>query len=422
MASSSSLTPGSSSAPRSPAENSIIFLIAAVQFVNILDFVMVMPLGPDFAKALHFSESNIGYVAGAYTAAAFVSGIIGSFFLERFDRRKALVFALAGLSIGTLAGGFATGLPSLMAARFLAGAFGGPATSLSFSIIADVVPPERRGKAMGMVMGAFGAASVLGVPAGLVMAQHLSWRAPFFAVAGIGALVALRTALLLPPMRGHMAAAASRPPATFAGLFGNPLVLASYAMTAIVMMSGFIIIPNISAYLQENLDFPRSRIPLMYLIGGGVSVVLTPLVGRLVDRIGSLRTGTIGSLLLIGIVYYTFYNEPHGVPILPWFVGFFIAMAFRNVSYNTLTTKVPDPQYRARFMSIQSAVQHGSMSLGGFISAAMLRSPAGGGRLEGMPNIAVVTISMSLLVPLLLALVEGGVRRRGPAPPTPVLA
>jgi predicted MFS family arabinose efflux permease len=409
-------------APRVLSERAIVLLIAAVQFVNILDFVMVMPMGPDFARALHFAESKNGSVAAAYTAAAAISGLAGSFFLDRFDRRRALIFALVGLSLGTLAGAFATGFHSLMGARALAGMFGGPATSVAFSIIADVVPNERRGRAMGVVMGAFGVASVLGVPAGLILAQQVSWRAPFVAVAIIGAMTAVLASLLLPAMRGHIALAASRPPTSLVTLLGNPLVRASYVMTAVVMTSGFIIIPNISAYLQENLGFPRSRIPLMYLLGGAVSGVLTPLVGRLVDRIGSFRTGTIGSVLLIGIVYATFYNEPHGGPILPWFVGFFIAMAFRNVAYNTLTTKVPEPQYRARFMSIQSSVQHGASSLGGFLSSAMLTSPPGGGRIVGMPNVATVTIALSVGVPFMLAFVERGVRRK-PAPvPLPVAA
>ena len=405
------------SEPRKSTESSIVWLIAAVQFINILDFVMVMPMGPDFAKALHFSESRIGAVAGAYTAAAAISGLAGSFFLDRFDRRKALVLSLVGLSLGTLAGGLATGLPSLMAARALAGLFGGPATSLSFSIIADVVPNERRGKAMGMVMGAFGAASVLGVPLGLVMAQYISWRAPFVAVAVGGGLTALRTALLLPPMRGHIAAAAGSARTTWASMLSNPLVLGSYVMTAVVMMSGFIIIPNISAYLQENLAYPRAQIPVMYLVGGAVSGVLTPLVGRLVDRIGSLRTGSIGSALLIVVVYFTFYTEPSGGPILPWFIGFFIAMSFRNVSYNTLTSKVPEPAWRARFMSIQSSVQHGASSLGAFVSSAMLTSPAGGGRISGMPRVALVTITLSVLVPVLLGLVERGVKKKPIATP-----
>ena len=148
-----------------------------MQFVNILDFVMVMPLGPDFARALAIPASKLGYVGGAYTAAAAVPGLAGSFFLDRFDRRKALGVALLGLAAGTAAGGLATGFGTLLAARVLAGAFGGPATSLAFSIIADRVPAERRGNAVGGVMAAFSVASVLGVPMGLELAQRGGWRA-----------------------------------------------------------------------------------------------------------------------------------------------------------------------------------------------------------------------------------------------------
>src|SRR5205807_3558261 len=185
-------------------ELTVVLLVAAVQFVNILDFVMVMPMGPDFSAALGIPASQLGLIGGSYTAAAALSGLAGSFFLDRFDRRPALGIAMLGLVVSTALGAAATGLPSLMAARLLAGLFGGPATSLSFSIIADVVPPQRRGKAMGMVMGAFSIASVLGVPAGLEAARQFGWRAPFFGVAGLGLLLALGSVALLPSLVGHL--------------------------------------------------------------------------------------------------------------------------------------------------------------------------------------------------------------------------
>ena len=185
-------------------ERQIVLLMAAVQFINILDFVMVMPMGPDFAAALGIPSSNLGLISGSYTAAAAVSGLAGSFFLDRFDRRPALGLALTGLVVGTALGGFATDLPSLLAARVVAGLFGGPATSLAFSIIADSVPKERRGTAMGKVMAAFSIASVLGVPAGLEMARRLGWRAPFLGTALLGACVAAAAVFLLPPLKGHL--------------------------------------------------------------------------------------------------------------------------------------------------------------------------------------------------------------------------
>ena len=52
------------------SETAIVALVAAVQFVNILDFLMVMPMGPDFAVALGIPSSKLGYIGGSYTAAA----------------------------------------------------------------------------------------------------------------------------------------------------------------------------------------------------------------------------------------------------------------------------------------------------------------------------------------------------------------
>ena len=68
----------------SSAEKAIVYLMAGVQFVNVLDFMMVNPLGPQFAHALNVATSKLPMVAGSYTAAACVTGILGSFFLERF--------------------------------------------------------------------------------------------------------------------------------------------------------------------------------------------------------------------------------------------------------------------------------------------------------------------------------------------------
>ena len=182
----------------------MIWLVAMVQLVNVLDFVMVMPLGRDFARALAIDESRLGLIGGSYTLAAAIAGLVGSRFLDRFDRRRALTVAMLGLVTATAAGGLARDLPSLMAARILAGAFGGPATSLSMAIVADVVPPARRGAAMGIVMSAFSVASVVGVPLGLYAAQLGSWRTPFFALAVIGLGVTGFAARALPPLRRHL--------------------------------------------------------------------------------------------------------------------------------------------------------------------------------------------------------------------------
>ncbi len=400
-----------------PSEALIIFLVGAVQFVNILDFVMVMPLGPDFAVALGIPNEKLGLIGGSYTAAAAVSGLAGSLFLDRFDRRSALRVAMLGLVAGTFGGGLAKNLYGLMAARVIAGLFGGPATSLAFSIIADEIPNERRGAAMGSVMGAFSIAQIFGVPAGLKLAEWGNWRTPFFAVAGLGLLIAIAATFLLPSMRRHLEARGSAEPPPLIDLLSRPLTWMSYAMTATVMMAGFLVIPNIATYVQKNLHYPRNRLDILYLAGGAASFVTLRLVGKLVDRFGSFKLGTVGSLLLAVVLYVGFYRYYPQVPVWALFVGFMIAMAFRNVAYNTLTSKVPPPAERARFMSIQSAVQHAASSAGAIWSSSLLRTTPDGALL-GMPSLATASIALTCVLPALLWIVESRVRAR-PGPATP---
>jgi predicted MFS family arabinose efflux permease len=400
-----------SSPPR--RELAVVLLVAAVQFVNILDFVMVMPMGPDFAAALGIPSSRLGLIGGSYTAAAAVAGLVSSLFLDRFDRRAALGVAMLGLVLGTALGGLATGLGTLMMARMVAGAFGGPATSLSLSIVADVVPPERRGRAMGIVMGSFSIAQVLGVPAGLELARRFGWTAPFFVVAGIGLLIAVVAVFLLPPLRAHLAERHEEVPAS--QLFTQRNVLLSWVMTFMVMAAGFVLIPNISAYVQYNLGYPRSRLGLLYFIGGTVSLIGLQLAGRFTDRFGSFRVGTAGTLLLTLTIFGGFVLSPPVLPAAGIFVAFMLAMSFRNVAYNTLTSQVPRSGERARFMSIQSAVQHGASAAGAFFAAQLL-TELPGGALVGVERIAFISIGLTLTLPAFLFAVETAVRRRAAQP------
>jgi predicted MFS family arabinose efflux permease len=397
--------------PAGVSERTIVTLVGAIQFINILDFMMVMPLGPDFAKDLGISTATLGFIGGSYTAAAGLSGLAGALFLDRFDRRKALAVAMFGLVLGTLAGGFATNLTSLMFARVIAGSFGGPATSLSLSIIADTIPAERRGKALGAVAGAFSVASVLGVPAGLMLARHGTWRTPFFAVSAVGIFVTAGAIFLLPPMRGHLLRVKGEHDVTIAEILQRPVVLLSLVMTAAVMMSAFIIVPNIAAYIQNNLGYPRDSLETLYLVGGVLSFGANRLIGRLVDRYGSSRVGTCGALLFGGVIYLGFLRMDGPQPsiyVLLIFVSFMLTSSLRAVPHNTLTSKVPAPRERARFMSIQSAVQHFASSAGAFLSSQLLVELPDH-RLEGIPSTAMISIGLTAAIPVLFRVVESRV-------------
>jgi predicted MFS family arabinose efflux permease len=386
------------------SEGRMLLLVASVQFVNILDFMMVMPLGPDFAKELAIPMSSIGLIGGSYTAAAAISGIIAARFLDRFDRRPALAVTLLGLVVATALGGLAQGMYSLMAARILAGAFGGPATSLALSIVADVVPPDRRGRALGIVMGAFSVASVLGVPAGLELARIGTWRLPFFAVAGLGLVVAALATFMMPKLVLHLGQTRAFVRRPFVAFVREPAVFLALSATVSVTLAAFSVIPNLSAYIQHNLGYPRDELGILYLAGGTVSFVTMRVVGSQVDKLGAPLMSAIGTVVFM-VTLLPFLTGWRGAPVMGIFIGFMSATALRNVSMSTLTSRVPAPHERARFMSTQSAAQHLASATGAVLSSQLL-SESPDHELIGMPAVATFSIACSVCLPFLLALCE----------------
>lgn len=408
------------SAVKTVSERKLLFLTGAVLFVNILDFTMVMPLGPDLARGLGMPSSALGLVGGSYTAAAAVSGLVGSTFLDRFDRRRALGYAMLGLVAATALGGLSVDLTTLLASRVVAGTFGGPAAAIAFAMIADVVPPERRGRAMGAVMGAFSLSSVLGVPAGLELARIGGWQLPFFAVGGLGAIIAMLVMVGLPPFTSHLeapSAAASTPPTAPLLSFYRPAVLMSFAATMFAMLSSFSLAPNLSAYLQFNLSYPRDKLSLLYLVGGAVSFVTLRMAGSLSDRLGPALTSAVGCVMYFVVVYLVFIEPVPSIPMLVLFTGYMVTSGFRMVPIQAISSRVPSHDERARFMSIQSSVQHMASAVGAVISTSMLSVDAQGS-LIGVERVAWFSLASMALLPVLLYRLQWRIYVLAPASPS----
>src|SRR5262249_30077760 len=151
-------------------------------------------------RVFGITPGQFGIIVSAYALSAGASGIAAGFFLDRFDRKTALLGLYMGFALGTLFCALAPSYRLLVTARAVAGAFGGVAGALILAIVGDVVPPERRGAAMGFVMSSFSVASICGVPLGLVLASHLSWHVPFFVLAGLSAVILGAAACVMPSL------------------------------------------------------------------------------------------------------------------------------------------------------------------------------------------------------------------------------
>lgn len=392
-------------------ERKVIFLVFAVQLINLIDFMMVLPLGPFFAADLGIPTNLVGVVAAGYSAAAVVGGLVGALFLDRFGRRSALAICLLGLAIGTLLGGFATDLYTLMGARIVAGLFGGPATSIALAIVADTIPPKRRGDAMGKVMGAFAIASIGGVPGSLFLAGQLGWQAPFFALSAFALVVILGVITMLPPMRGHVDEAQEKlnTPRMESALFTRPIVWVSMIAVGSNMGAAFALVPNFATYFVFNLDYPELRISLLYLLGGAVAFFTMRMAGKLSDKRSASFTAWAGTALMtVALVPLIFTPLLFSIEVM--FMCFMGAMSLRNVSARALTSKVPLPNERARFMSGISVTQHLASTLGALASAQILVSTADG-RLERFDVLVIAALACMFVLPVLLKFVENAMEK-----------
>jgi predicted MFS family arabinose efflux permease len=194
----------------------------------------------------------------------------------------------------------------------------------------------------------------------------------------------------------------------------KPLVLLSLTLTAVTMMSAFIVIPNIPAFAQFNLGFPPERLDVLYLLGGIASFATTRMMGPLVDRHGAPAVSIAGSILLAFIVWLWFVAIDARIPVLIVSTSFFIAMGTRGVAYNTLTSTVPEPHERARFQSVQSAVQHGASAAAAFISAQLLIELPDHS-LGQVERVGIVSLVLVAVVPVLMVILQRAVARKARA-------
>src|SRR3989442_1047993 len=295
------------------SERSLLWLLAAVQFTHIVDFMILMPLGPQLMRELHIGPGHFSALVAAYTISSGVVGLLAAPFIDRFDRRKLLLFAYAGFIAGTLACALSQNAAALLTARAVSGAFGGLSISMIMAIIGDVVPAERRASGMGIVMTAFSVAAAVGVPFGLQLAQHFRWQAPFVMLAGLAAAVWLLAFVRLPAVRGHLENGQGGPARAFAALLRDANAGRALLFMLAMVFGHFAVIPLMSPYLVYNVGLPERDLFLVYLTGGVLTVFTAPLIGKLADRLGRFRV--FSGLVGVASVVTLFITHSGRIPV-----------------------------------------------------------------------------------------------------------
>ena len=367
--------------PRPPLnEHALLFTLAGLQFTYIVDFMVMMPLGPQLTRLFGISDAQFGLLVSAYTLAAGASGLVGSTFVDRFERKRLLLWLYFGFALATLACGLAPTYALLMTARVLAGLFGGVMGALVQTIVADAIPFERRGQAMGVVMAAFSLSTVAGVPASLWLAELWGWHASFVAIAlvsfAIGA-VGLRT---LPVIDAHLHAGRSHSAwRDIADVLREPRHWRAFGFTALIMSTGFTTIPFLTIYMTANLGLASQQIPLVYLAGGVATLFSARWIGAAADRWGKVPTfRVVAALALLPLVGIT-YLPPVPIAVLVAVTTmFFVFVSGRMVPGMALITQAAKPELRGTFMSLNGSVQSAAMGLASLVGGALIGRDAQG--------------------------------------------
>lgn len=334
-----------------------------------------MPLGDIFIETFNITASQYSYLVSSYAVGAVLSSIVAFLFLDRFDRKVSLLFLYTGFVIGTLLCGFADSYVSLVLLRFVTGGFGGVIGALAFAVVSDLYLFKERGKAMGVLVGAFSAASALGVPFGLYLAATYNWRMPFIGLGSIGVVILALIIWKFPNITGHLEDKTKKASIgrTFSLLFTDKNQINALILGCVLILGHFMIIPFISPYMIRNVGFSQMDVTKIFLFGGLAMVVSAPLVGRLTDKVGVMKVFTVAIFLsFIPTIAITHMLPSPVYYALIFTTLFFIFGSSRMIPANTIITASVGNENRGSFMSMKSALQQLAIAMSSFISGRIV--------------------------------------------------
>lgn len=381
------------------AENELLYilLLAAVQFVHMVDFVVLMPLGPTLMKDLDITPAQFGTLVSSYNFSAAVAGIFFGSFADNFDRKTLLLGALLGFTLGTFSCGLANDFVLLTTARIVTGAFGGMMNGLIFAIISDLVPIQRRGRAMGIVMSSFSVASVVGVPVGLAISDYSHWKFTFVFIGVFSVFIILLSQIIFPNIDDHIGKQQDVFLKRLTGLFKNPDYRRSFIFIACVSGSMFLLIPFLSPFAVKNMGIATTNLKYMYLVGGLCTILTARVFGVLTDRLGAITLFV--TLVLVSFIPINLYSHSGEISFVTYLLlgSFFMTMVSgRMIPCMTLVSEVPRLEERGLFMSVLHSIRATGSGTATFVGGFII-SEASDGKLIGFNHAGYLSVLMGLL-------------------------
>ncbi len=282
---------------RGPEQRIVVLVGVLLAFESIL-YSAVVPILPHYAHELGASKPSIGVLVASYPAGMVPGALLGAWIAARAGVRRTTVVGLLLFTVSIIAFGFARNVAALDALRFVQGVACGCVWGGGLTWVIAIAPRERRGEVLGSVFAAAIFGTILGPVTGT--AAVVLGAGLVFSCVGLVSLGLAAWTLRHPsPRRAE--------PSTgmpLRGLAGSPRVrLGSWL---IVLEAGTL--GALGTLLPLRLSrFGASGVAVgaTFLLASLMSVLLTPAIGRLVDRRGPrlpLCVGLGATALLIAVL------------------------------------------------------------------------------------------------------------------------
>jgi multidrug resistance protein len=296
--------------PRPPSDLQQLSVLIAVNLVDMIGLMLVLPILPFYASDLGASPERIGLLIASFAIAQLVAAPFWGRLSDRYGRRPALVIGLTASAVAFLVFAYANALWLLFLSRLVQGA-GGGTTGVAQAYVADTVQPRDRAKALGWLSASTNVGVVLGPVIG-GLATHLSRAAPGLIACALCALNAYFAWRWLPESRattGHSARGQRKPVwhAAWQVLRHPTRAVPRFVWIYGIGMLAFSCLTSLIAlYLKEEHGVTESTIGYFFTYIGLLNILMRlVLLGPVVSRVGETRAMRLGAgTLILGLLAY----------------------------------------------------------------------------------------------------------------------
>lgn len=279
----------------------IALFLAAFAF-GTAEFVIAGVL-PDVALGLGVSIPIAGYLVTGYALGIAVGGPLLAVATKKLSR-KTLIILLGGIfTLGQVLCALAPNFELLLAARVLVSVVHGTYFGIAAIVAVNLVPADKRGFAVALILSGLTVSNILGVPGGTAIGNALGWRATFWAVGALGLFATAAIAIFLPARVGE---------ATTDGSFlrefrtlGRQQIVTSLAIATLTMIGQYSLFTYIAPLLLEVTGLDTATLPWMLLLYGIGSTIGVFIGGRLADW--KLMPSLIGILATQAVAFTLVY-------------------------------------------------------------------------------------------------------------------